>query len=154
MATNNTTKAPTTKAPKGKGKPTAKPVVGGKPTVGGKLACEFYSSDPSAHWVASAGNGDQTGMVNGLRLTQFVNELLYTQHDTARQVDNATLDAIFAAEYPNRPQLQSAQAYKSYYNGCRHGMGHASLPKLPRLSVAKVRIAPPAPPAPKAPSKP
>lgn len=67
-------------------------------------------------------DGNRYGVSTGLRITNFVNELLLANERA--QLGDGELQQQLAAEFPNRPSLQAMSAWRSYFNKGLHGHGH------------------------------
>ena len=67
-------------------------------------------------------DGVKYGITTGLRITNFVNELLMANRQ--RQLPDGELQAALAAEYPKRPSLQAMASWRAYFNKGLHGHGH------------------------------
>lgn len=107
---------------------------------------------PTLQWYEANPNGgdaNRTGASTGLVLTHACNELLYATNGSNAAVSDEEIAAALAAEFSNRPTLQSVAAYRAYFNAGKHGFGYGSpLPVEQRLR--KYKPAKPAPPAPAA----
>ena len=67
-----------------------------------------------------SGDGSTYGLLTGQKLTHYLNGLFWAAYDA--EWTDAELKELMESEFPNR-NCQSISAYRSYYNGGKHGHG-------------------------------
>lgn len=103
-------------------------------------------------FAADKRDGVRIGLTHGLLLTGWYNgvfDRLAAGQVTAAEYSDEAIAAAVRAEYPGRGSYQSTQAYRSYYNGQRHGLGAPGyrVPSPPRRKAVPATPATPAAPA-------
>lgn len=90
-----------------------------KKALAWKPAFQIHTHDDVV--AAKERDGDTYGKKSGLKLTHFLNELLYDNFDKGFMDEE--LDLIVKTEFPKRQVVQRMSAYRAYFNANKHGFG-------------------------------
>lgn len=98
--------------------------TGGKGSNKPCITLQWYAGSPVIVPPGDKRDGDNVGLTTGLRLTWFMNEVLFAYAAAGKPVDDAAVISLLKAEFPKRTKVQSVANYCSYFNAGAHGFGN------------------------------